>query len=133
MIQIYEPNQICHDQIMLFFFRLIKNPILKTVSADGYVLKIANSLDSKDEDFFDGQAEVMYRLRDRGISCPVPVQNIFGKHHSLETLGESKHVVRLLEYIPGKVFHGVQHPDRLFYQAGMFIARIDSALKVCIC
>ncbi|XP_055524200.1 hydroxylysine kinase [Wyeomyia smithii] len=109
--------------------RLIKNPILKSINADGYVLKIANSLDSRDEAFFEAQTEVMQRLRDRGIRCPIPAQNIFGKYHSLETLGEGKHVVRLLEYIPGKVFHGVPHPDRLFYQAGMFIARIDSALK----
>lgn len=109
--------------------RLIKNPILKTVSENGYVMKIANSLDSRDEQFFEGQTEAMLRLRDRDISCPIPIQNISGKFHSLETLGESKHVVRLLEYIPGKVFHSVPHPDRLFYQAGMFIARIDSALK----
>ncbi|XP_055632177.1 hydroxylysine kinase [Toxorhynchites rutilus septentrionalis] len=109
--------------------RHIKNPILKTVSPNGYVLKIANTLDSKDESFFDAQSEVMMLLDKRNISCPRPVQNIFGKYHSVETLGESKHVVRLLEYIPGKEFHGVPHPDHMFYQAGMFIARVDAALK----
>uniref|UniRef100_A0A182SS85 Hydroxylysine kinase n=1 Tax=Anopheles maculatus TaxID=74869 RepID=A0A182SS85_9DIPT len=93
-------------------------------------MKIANSLDSGDESFFHAQNEIMLHLNKRGIKCPVPVQNIYAKYHSIETLGESKHVVRLLEYIPGKVFHGVPHPDSLFYQAGQFIARIDSALKV---
>ncbi|XP_058459567.1 hydroxylysine kinase-like [Malaya genurostris] len=109
--------------------RLIKNPILKTVSPNGYVLKIANSLDSQNEAFFDGQAEIMRQLAKHNIRCPIQIQNIFGKFYSVETLGQSKHVVRLLEYIPGKVFHGVPHPERLFYQAGMFIARVGSALK----
>ncbi|XP_053659044.1 hydroxylysine kinase [Anopheles marshallii] len=107
----------------------VKNPILKSISPSGYVMKIANSLDSRDESFFHAQNEIMLHLNKRGIKCPVPAQNIYGKHHSMEKLGESKHIVRLLEYIPGKVFHGVPHPDSLFYQAGQFIARIDSALK----
>uniref|UniRef100_A0A182NMK5 Hydroxylysine kinase n=1 Tax=Anopheles dirus TaxID=7168 RepID=A0A182NMK5_9DIPT len=107
----------------------VKNPILKSINTSGYVMKIANSLDSNDESFFHAQNEIMLHLSKRGIKCPVPVQNIFGKYHSMEKLGDSKHVVRLLEYIPGKVFHGVPHPDGLFYQAGQFIARIDSALK----
>uniref|UniRef100_A0A2M4CLV5 Hydroxylysine kinase n=1 Tax=Anopheles darlingi TaxID=43151 RepID=A0A2M4CLV5_ANODA len=107
----------------------VKNPILKSINAGGYVMKIANSLDSQDESFFDGQNDIMLHLSKRDIKCPVPVQNIYGKFYSLEKLAGSEHVVRLLEYIPGKVFHGVPHPDRLFYQAGQFIARIDSALK----
>lgn len=107
----------------------VKNPILKSINTSGYVMKIANSLDSGDESFFHAQNEIMLHLSSREIKCPVPIQNINGKHHSLEKLGASNHVVRLLEYIPGKVFHGVPHPDHLFYQAGQFIARIDSALK----
>ncbi|XP_041764013.1 hydroxylysine kinase [Anopheles merus] len=107
----------------------VKNPILKSVSTNGYVMKIANSLDSSDESFFYAQNEIMMHLNKRGIKCPVPMQNIYGKYHSVEKLGQLNHVVRLLEYIPGKVFHGVPHPDKLFYQAGQFIARIDSALK----
>lgn len=108
---------------------LIKNPILKTVSSNGYVLKVANSLDSQNEEFFEGQAEIMLLLQAHHITCPTPIQNIFGKYHSVEKLGDGQHVVRLLEYVPGKVFHGIPHPDRLFYDAGTFIGRIDSALK----
>lgn len=108
---------------------LIKNPILKTVSSNGYVLKVANSLDSQNEAFFEGQAEIMLLLQAHHITCPTPIQNIYGKYHSVEKLGDGKHVVRLLEYVPGKVFHGIPHPDRLFYDAGTFIGRIDSALK----
>uniref|UniRef100_A0A182J1S5 Hydroxylysine kinase n=2 Tax=Anopheles atroparvus TaxID=41427 RepID=A0A182J1S5_ANOAO len=107
----------------------VKNPILKSINTSGYVMKIANSLDSRDESFFQAQTEIMLHLSKREIKCPLPVQNIYGKYYSLEKLGESDHVVRLLEYIPGKVFHGVPHPDHIFYQAGQFIARIDSALK----
>ncbi|XP_058061167.1 hydroxylysine kinase [Anopheles bellator] len=107
----------------------VKNPILKSINASGYVMKIANSLDSRDESFFEAQNEIMMHLRKREIKCPVPMQNIHGKYHSVEKLGSSEHIVRLLEYIPGKIFHGVPHPDEMFYQAGQFIARIDSALK----
>lgn len=108
---------------------LIKNPILKTMSTNGYVLKVANSLDSQNEEFFEGQAEIMLLLQAHHITCPTPIRNIFGKFHSVEQLGDGKHVVRLLEYVPGKVFHGILHPYRLFYDAGAFIGRIDSALK----
>lgn len=108
---------------------LIKNPILKTYCPNGYVLKVANTLDSEDEAFFEGQTEIMHLLQAQHIICPVPVQNIFGKYQSLEKIGDGKHIVRLLEYVPGKVFHGVPHTDRLFYEAGTFIAQIDSALK----
>ncbi|XP_052865241.1 hydroxylysine kinase [Anopheles cruzii] len=107
----------------------VKNPILKSINASGYVMKIANSLDSRDESFFEAQNEIMMHLKKRDIKCPVPKQNIYGKYHSIEKLGSSEHIVRLLEYIPGKIFHGVPHPDEMFYQAGQFIARIDSALK----
>lgn len=123
-------DAIPYNKQTISIFRLIKNPILKTYCPNGYVLKVANTLDSEDEAFFEGQTEIMHLLQAQHIICPVPVQNIFGKYQSLEKIGDGKHIVRLLEYVPGKVFHGVPHTDRLFYEAGTFIAQIDSALKV---
>lgn len=55
--------------------------------------------------------------------------NIFGKYNSIEKIGESSHLVRLLEFIPGRIFNDVLKTKHLFYQVGEFVAKIDSALK----
>lgn len=55
--------------------------------------------------------------------------NIFGKHFSTEKIGESFHVVRLLEYQPGSILASVPKTNNLYYQAGEFAARVDNALK----
>lgn len=55
--------------------------------------------------------------------------NIYGKHFSTEKLGESSHVVRLLEYQPGTIFATVQKTNNMYYQVGEFVARLDNALK----
>ena len=66
------------------------------------------------------------------IKCPKPLKNVFGKYYSVEELGKTKHLVRLLEYIPGKILYEVPPKDHLFYQAGEFIGKLDNALKVSI-
>lgn len=71
----------------------------------------------------------MLFLRQQGIECPKPVMNIFGKYHSIEKIEQSSHLVRLLEFIPGKIFNDVIKTKHLFYQVGEFIAKIDLALK----
>lgn len=55
--------------------------------------------------------------------------NIYGKYHSIEKIGNATHLVRLLEFIPGRIFQDVLKTKFLFYQVGEFVARIDSALK----
>lgn len=93
------------------------------------MLKIVNSLDTKKQSFFDGQTQLILFLRQQGIECPKPVMNIFGKYNSIEKIGENSHLVRLLEFIPGRIFNDVLKTKHLFYQVGEFIAKIDSALK----
>lgn len=90
---------------------------------------MVNSLDSKKAKFFDGQTQLLLFLRQQGIECPKPVMNIFGKYHSVEKIGDGLHLVRLLEFVPGKVFNQVLKTNHLFYQVGEFTARIDLALK----
>ncbi|XP_031640926.1 hydroxylysine kinase-like [Contarinia nasturtii] len=106
---------------------IIKNPAM--VWPHGYVLKIINSLDTKKPAYFDGQTQLILFLRQQGIECPKPVKNIFGKYNSIEKIGGSSHLVRLLEYIPGQMFDNVLKTKHLFYQVGHFVAKIDSALK----
>lgn len=95
----------------------------------GYVLKIINTHDSQKTTFFDGQTQLMLFLRQQGINCPKPVMNIFGKYHSIENIEGSRHLVRLLEFLPGKMFNDVLKTNHLFYQVGEFIGQIDLALK----
>lgn len=71
----------------------------------------------------------MLFLRQQGIECPKPVMNIFGKYYSVEKIGDSSHLVRLLEFLPGRIFNQVLKTKHLFYEVGEFVAKIDSALK----
>lgn len=116
-------------QIIFVQNRNIKNPIIPNAWPHGYVLKIVNSLDSQKVKFFDGQTQLVLFLRQQGIECPKPVMNIFGKYYSIEKIGDSTHLVRLLEYIPGRLFNDVLKTKHLFYQVGEFVGKIDSALK----
>ncbi|KAJ6646077.1 Hydroxylysine kinase [Pseudolycoriella hygida] len=109
--------------------RNIKNPIIPNYWEPGYVLKIHNTLDSKKKQFIDGQTQLMLFLSQQNIKCTKPVMNIFGKNFSTEKLGDSTHVVRLLEYQPGQIFASVPKTNNMYYQVGEFVARFDNAVK----
>lgn len=66
----------------------------------------------------------------QNITCPKPIANVFGKYFSLETFGKAQYIVRLLEYLPGKILAEVPPTEHLFYQTGEFVAQFDRALKV---
>jgi len=51
-----------------FHYSNVKNPLIVTHCPHGYVLKILNSLDSKKQDFVDGQNQLLLYL---GNSCPL--------------------------------------------------------------
>ncbi|CAD7000311.1 unnamed protein product [Ceratitis capitata] len=107
----------------------IKNPIITTQWPHGYVLKILNALDSKKTDFIDAQNQLMLYLSNEGIVCPRPITNVNGKYFSVEHINGGDHVVRLLEFVPGKMFHEVEKSNYLLYKSGEYIAKIDRALK----
>lgn len=64
------------------------------------------------------------------IQCPRPVPNVNGKYYSVETINESEHVVRLLEFIPGKLFHEIPITNYLLFQSGEYLAKLNKALRV---
>ncbi|XP_055712666.1 hydroxylysine kinase [Phlebotomus papatasi] len=109
--------------------RNIKNPIIANHSTHGYILKVLNALDSHKAGFIDAQTKLMLFLAQQNITCPKPIMNVYGKYYSTELLGTTKHIVRLLEYIPGKIFKEVPLTNNLFYQAGVFVAKFDRAIK----
>ncbi|EDX05396.1 hydroxylysine kinase [Drosophila simulans] len=107
----------------------VKNPLIVTHCPHGYVLKILNSLDSKKEDFVDAQNQMLLYLGKHSVKCPRPVANATGKYYSVERLNGNSNVVRLLEFIPGEIFHQVPVTKHLLYRSGEYLARLDRALK----
>ncbi|EDW04088.1 hydroxylysine kinase [Drosophila grimshawi] len=107
----------------------VKNPLIVSHCPHGYVLKILNALDSKKEDFVDAQNQLLLYLAKQNVQCPRPIANARGSYYSVEQLSGNGHVVRLLEYIPGKMFHEVDVTKNLLYQSGEYLAKLDRALK----
>ncbi|XP_078047959.1 hydroxylysine kinase [Augochlora pura] len=110
-----------------------KNPHIDSVSEDGYVLKIVNSLDSKNSRVVDAQNEISIFLNQRRVNCPLPVKNINGDYYSFETLsaqdGDERYAVRLLVYRPGVLLHRVPITDDLLRNVGRFTGKLDNVLK----
>lgn len=54
-----------------------------------------------------------------------------GEYYSLEKLKESgDHIVRLLEFLPGKIFYEVPPTSDLLYDVGRYVGNMDRVLKV---
>lgn len=106
-----------------------KNPIITQACPHGYVLKVLNALDSKKLSFIDAQTKLLKFVSESGIACPKPVANVYGKNYSLEPIRGSEHVIRLLEYVPGKTLDSVSFTDHLFYQAGVYIGNFDRVVS----
>lgn len=60
------------------------------------------------------------------VLCPTQLRNIEGKYYSLE--GEN--IIRLYEFIPGKLLCDVPPSPNLFYSAGVYLGKLDETLKV---
>lgn len=108
------------------------NPHVNEISEDGYVLKIMNSLDSKETQVIEAQNEMLMFLNERKIKCPLPIRNMKGGYYALESLNEERpeerYVVRLLIYRPGELLHRTQISDTLLKNVGAFAARLDNVL-----
>lgn len=139
-----------------FFFKVdtsmpITNPYLKStqdICPDGYVLKVTNTLDSKDPGFFEAQNGLILHLAQAGLAVPEPMQNVHGQLQSIQefpadadkgdwaannevvdTNNKKQHIVRLLKFVPGKTLYEIDPwLPRHFYEAGQFVAKMDSAL-----
>jgi hypothetical protein len=64
---------------------------------------------------------------DQKVVCPKQLPNVSGKLYSIE--GEN--VVRLYEFIPGKLLFDVPPSAGLFYDAGLYLGKLNETLKVC--
>ncbi|XP_074042312.1 hydroxylysine kinase isoform X2 [Leptinotarsa decemlineata] len=99
------------------------------VGENGYVLKIINSLDSKKPRVFEAQSLLLLHLENYGFRCPKPILTKAEQFFETVELRSGEHIVRLLEYIDGTIFHKVPRTPRLLYQAGEIVSRMDIAMK----
>ena len=139
-----------------YFFQVdpeadIDNPNLSAsdINPDGYILKVTNSLDSKDPKVLEAQNAMIMHMSQHGLEVPVPTLNKNGNYTALEELindnddqwsannevsnddtKKSWHIVRLLKFIPGKTLYNIEPwLPRHFYEAGIFAAKMDMSLK----
>ncbi|KAL7046446.1 hypothetical protein ACKWTF_002573 [Chironomus riparius] len=124
VLEICELNSYDDKNFLVFADKNIKNRHIN-FCADGYVLKILNSFDSKKIAFIEGQTELSLYLNNQKIICPRQLQDVNGNYYSFE----NENIIRLYEFIPGKILCDVPSCSNLFYQAGVFLGKMDSTLK----
>ncbi|PSN38857.1 hypothetical protein C0J52_21401 [Blattella germanica] len=100
----------------------------------GYVLKVINSLDSKNINYIDAQTKLTLYLGENGINSPQPVKNLTGKYYSLEDLQQddaktSKHLVRLLNFQPGQLLAHIPCTNEILYEIGKLVANFGKTVK----
>ena len=105
-----------------------------------FVLKITNHVDSEKISFVNAQNEVMLYLKRQGFSCQVPLRALTGEYTKTCLLtsdaaseGDEKtrgNAVRLLTFVPGKLFKDVPCTPELLFNLGCYVAKINKALQV---
>jgi len=125
-----------------------KASVSQQYHANGYILKITNSVDSKNPSLLQAQNNVMDHLAAKDFACPRPIRNNQGGFQALadinqftsihqlldakeESVVEEEYcIVRLLTFLPGKTLAQVTPwTAEMLNQAGQFVAKIDVALK----
>ncbi|XP_047371480.1 hydroxylysine kinase isoform X2 [Vespa velutina] len=107
-----------------------ENPYISEISEHGYVLKIINSLDSRNTHVIDAQTEMLIFLNGH-INCPIPVKNLSGTYYTMEKINDSEesHVIRLFIYQPGQLLTSVSWNKELLYKIGYLAADLDVKLS----
>ncbi|XP_019644109.1 PREDICTED: hydroxylysine kinase-like [Branchiostoma belcheri] len=103
----------------------------------GYVLKVMNAEDSRDEEQITAQTAMMTFLSTRGFPVQRLQQNRWGKVMSLETFQwkqhgtqvSSDHNVRLMTYLPGILGSDVTFDSKSLLAAGVYLARLHQTLQ----
>ncbi|XP_053407225.1 hydroxylysine kinase-like [Mercenaria mercenaria] len=128
-----------YDDLNFFFHadNTIENKNIKSVNKDGYVLKVMNSLQSSNPEVIDAQHALCQYVRERGVPTQVPILNIDGREWSLETFHDNEngkpvkngpYLVRLVTFVPGKIFHETPYVPGSFYNVGIFVGKLHKAM-----
>ncbi|XP_011496885.1 PREDICTED: hydroxylysine kinase [Ceratosolen solmsi marchali] len=107
------------------------NPYIAMIAKDGYVLKIINSLDSRNTDFIEAQNELLLFLDKMGFICPVPVRQKDGSYYSMEMFDKEGpiHALRVLVFRQGVILNNVYASVELLKQIGLYVARLDRTME----
>ncbi|MFX0108963.1 MAG: phosphotransferase, partial [Candidatus Hodarchaeota archaeon] len=104
---------------------------IQTELGDEYVLKIAAT--SEKLEILDLQNRAMQHLVDKAVSFKTPIFVLSKDGEEILTIKDSKknpHFVRLLRYIPGRVFAEVKpHSQELLFEFGKFVGSMTHALE----
>ena len=113
---------------------------LQTSEICEFVLKILNHVDSENISFVNAQNEVMLHLKEQGFTCQVPLRTLNGQFAAMCCLtshaaseGNPKarvNAVRLLSFVPGKLFKDVPCTPELLFNLGCYVAKMNKALQV---
>ncbi|CAH1992278.1 unnamed protein product [Acanthoscelides obtectus] len=94
----------------------------------GYVLKVINSEDSKNEELFEAQSLLLQHLGRKRLPCPQPLLTNDRKFQVKVQLNGVYHLIRLLEYLDGTVLNKVTCTEKLLYHIGKITAELDEAM-----
>ncbi|XP_023699949.2 hydroxylysine kinase [Paramormyrops kingsleyae] len=98
-----------------------------------YVLKVMNSVDSKNSTLLELQTHAMSFLRQHGLPVPTAVPTLDGQLLSLEAIdtgsGSEVYLVRLLTYLSGTTLAKVPSSPQILYQVGKMAAKMDEILQ----
>ena len=107
-----------------------------------FVLKILNHVDSENISFVNVQNEVMLYLKKQGFMCQVPLKALNGEFAPIccltsDAASEGSHkarvnAVRLLSFVPGKLFKDVPCTPELLFNLGCYVAKMNKTLQVII-
>ncbi|XP_061681076.1 hydroxylysine kinase isoform X2 [Syngnathoides biaculeatus] len=110
-----------------------QNFCIATVEGGKYLLKIMNSVNTKDPTLIELQTYAMNFLHENGLPTQMTIKTTMGQDMILEDIdcgsGLQKHLVRLLTYLPGVPIHEVPSSSQLLYEVGQTAARMDNTLK----
>ncbi|XP_037801281.1 hydroxylysine kinase-like [Penaeus monodon] len=111
------------------------NPHMTDLSPHGYVVKVTNSLDSKNTHLMAAQNDMMLFLHSRGVNVPKPC---FPEKRRKEKkcswdyrrlfIFTRYYMVRIADLCAGKILHQVKYTSQLFYECGELAARMDNEL-----
>ncbi|XP_053407229.1 hydroxylysine kinase-like isoform X2 [Mercenaria mercenaria] len=129
----------CYDDLNFYVHAkdTCENKHITSVNKHGYVLKVLKSLLSTKPDIVDAQHALCQYIREQGVATQIPIPNREGLEWSLETFAENKHdktvrngpyLVRLLTFIPGKLFRETPYVPGSFYNVGKFLGRLHKAM-----
>lgn len=67
-----------------------------------------------------------FSVDEKHFAAPKQLPLVDGRFYHME----NENIIRLYEFIPGKIFYNVPPCPNLFYHSGVYLAKLDETLKV---